>query len=308
MRKGTKSKIKFEWPVYWRGLLMGTADLIPGVSGGTMALITGIYERLLRALSAFNRKALRLLSRREIGRLWDHVDGNFLLSLFAGILTAVFLLSKLIHYLLSTYPVAVWSFFAGLILASAFMILGQTERKNTGTWAALAAGVMLAWWITGRLPAGGSSSWVYIFISGAAASMAMILPGISGSYILVILGSYLLILEAVHRLQWGRLLVFTAGVAVGLVMFSGFLKWLFEKYRDYTLALMSGFLLGSLRQLWPWKITEYLTTNGKQIPVRIRYVWPDAYPGDPHTGWAIAMFLTGILVIILFEKMRRRHG
>ena len=288
---------------------MGTADLIPGVSGGTMALITGIYERLLGALSALDANALRLLMQGKFKTFWKHIDGNFLLSLFTGILTAVFALSKLVHFLLGHYPVPVWAFFFGLIAASAVFIIRQTAYKKLTTWLMVIAGAIIAWWITGLLPAEGPRTWWYLFLSGVAASIAMILPGISGSYILVILGSYLYVLQSVHELKIGNLAVFTAGVVTGLLGFSKILKWFFQRHKNATLAVMGGFLIGSLRQVWPWKkviLTRWI--EGKEIIIKTRPVWPSQYDGEAYTGLSIALMLLGVLLIIFFEKIRKKYG
>jgi len=302
-------EIKFLTPVYLRGLLMGTADLIPGVSGGTMALITGIYERLLSALSSLNLNALRMLLRGRINQFWKYIDGNFLLSLFAGILTAVFLLSRLIYFLLENYPLEVWAFFFGLIAASAVYIIRQTPWRKPSTWFFVLAGALAAWLITGMLPEQGPRTSPYLFLSGAAASVAMILPGISGSYILVLMGSYAYVLESVRNFRLMNLMIFTLGVVTGLLGFSALLKWFFSRYRHYTLALMGGFLLGSLRQVWPWKkVLMTRIIEGKEIIVKARPVLPWHYEGDPHYASALLLMAAGMGLVMVFEKIQKRYG
>ncbi len=304
-----KKKIEFLLPVYVRGMLMGIADLIPGVSGGTMALITGIYERLLGALSHLDKRAIRLLLKMDFKNFWQHIDGNFLLSLFAGILTSVFAFSKLIHYLLETYPVLVWSFFFGLIAASSIFIIRQTDYKKPLTLLAVVAGAIIAYWITNILPEEAPDTMFYYFLSGMAASIAMILPGISGSYILVIMGSYLMVLESVHELKILNLIVFTAGVAVGLIGFSKFLKWFFNKYRNFTLAVMGGFLIGSLHQVWPWKkvlLTKII--NGKEIVIKSKAVMPWEFEGNNYLLVSLILIAMGFVVIYFFEKIQTKYA
>jgi len=305
----TERKRFFEPDVFLKGILMGTADLIPGVSGGTMALITGIYERFLSALSALNPNNLKLLFQGKFKEFWKAVDGNFLLSLFTGILVAVFSLSKLIHYLLDNYPVPVWAFFFGLIAASAVFIIRQTPYKDWKTWIFIIAGAGIAWWITGLLPDEGPQTWWYLLISGIAASIAMILPGISGSYILVLLGSYTFVLASVHELKIFNLIVFTVGVVIGLLGFSKILKWFFAHYRDYTLALMGGFLIGSLRQVWPWKqVLMTKVIDGKEIIVKTRTVWPWQYEDEAYTFLSLVLMVLAVVLIVIFEKVQQKYG
>jgi putative membrane protein len=302
-------KIRFYPAVFVRGILMGVADLIPGVSGGTMALITGIYERLLRALSSLDANALKLLLKGKFKTLWQHIDGNFLSSLFTGILLAVFSLSKLIHYLLETYPVPVLAFFFGLIAASAVFIIKKTDYKSFATMFFVAAGAVTAYFITRILPEQGPPTLWYLFFSGVAGSIAMILPGISGSYILVLLGSYTYVLASVHQLKILNLIVFTAGVATGLSGFSKMLKWLFNRYKNQTLALMGGFLIGSLNQVWPWKkVLETKTVNGKEFVIRSQNVCPWDFSGENYLILSMLTALTGVVLILLFEKIQKKYG
>ncbi len=301
--------IKFYPGIFFRGVLMGAADLIPGVSGGTMALITGIYERLLGALSALNATALQLLFKGKIKKLWQHTDGNFLMSLFAGILTAVFALSKGIHFLLENYPVPVWAFFFGLIAASGVFLLRRTSFGKPSTIIFTVAGALFAYWITNLLPEQAPETLWYLFLSGLAASMAMILPGISGSYILVIMGSYLTVLASVHEMKILNLSVFTAGVITGLLGFARILKWFFGRHQNFTLALMGGFLLGSLNQVWPWKkVLMTRIVKGKEIVIQSRNVWPWTFEGENYLVLSVFFMLTGMVLIVIFEKVQRKYG
>jgi len=289
----------FRWDVFLKGMLMGSADIIPGVSGGTIALITGIYEQLIFSLSAvFSAENLRLLRQGRIDLIWKRINGPFLLSVMTGILASIFLLARLISWLFHHYPLLVWAFFFGLIAASGLFLLRKTGLTAGAMAGWVLLGAALALVITFIRPAPSTDdhlSWWALFGGGMAASIAMILPGISGSYILILLGMYRAVLEKVKQLDIIPLLVFTAGVVVGLGGFSKFLKWLFARYEKQTLAVLGGFLLGSLGMVWPWK-NDY------------RPVWPRAYDGDPQYGWVIFWMLTGFAVVWLIEKAARRYG
>ncbi len=309
MNQKEKAEIRFYPKIFLRGIFMGAADLIPGVSGGTIALITGIYERLLSALSALDHRAIKLFFNFQWKKLWKKIDGNFLISLFSGILLSVFALAKLIHFLLDKYPIVVWSFFFGLILASAVFILNETKGRFLSKVIYAVAGAVLAYWITNFIPQNGSDTSVYLFFSGIAASMAMILPGISGSYILVILGSYLYVLEAVHQLKIFKLIVFTLGIITGLLGFSKILKWFFNRFKKQTLALMSGFLIGSLKQIWPWKeILEKKVVNGKEIVVKSQAVLPWNFHGQNYLLLSVFFFITGMIIIYVFHKIQQKYA
>lgn len=289
------SGFSFRIPIYLRGMLMGAADLIPGVSGGTVALITGIYEEFIFALSAlFEPDNLRLVLRGRWRPFWQAVNGNFLMSLFAGILTSVLLFSSLIRWLFIHYPVQVWSFFFGLIAASSLMVL-RMAGSHTGRWFFVVAGAVIGLLIAWLHPAqiGGNVSLFMSFFAGMAASMAMILPGISGSYILILLGMYARVLEWVHRFDVLHLAVFVLGVGAGITGFSRLLRWLLARYEKPTLSLLGGFLLGSLAMIWPWK------SGG--VPV-----WPASYDGNPHLWAAIGLALTGIVLILGLERAAKK--
>ena len=232
---------------------MGAADVVPGVSGGTVAFITGIYPRLLHALKNFDLYCLRCLLRGDIAHLWRHVDATFLLTLFAGIVTSVVFLARLISSLLENYPEPLWAFFFGLILASAGLLLKQVPQWRWSTLLLLVLGTCLALLVAvsprGELLGGMPG----VFLAGFIAICAMILPGISGSFILVLLGMYGPVLNAVNNFEVGFLFVLAAGAACGLLSFSRLLYWLMERYRAMAVALLTGFLFGSLTAVWPWK-------------------------------------------------------
>ncbi|MCC5923216.1 MAG: DUF368 domain-containing protein [Crocinitomicaceae bacterium] len=236
-----------------KGMGMGAADVVPGVSGGTIAFITGIYEELISSLSNINFQALKLLFKSGIGAFWRHINGNFFIALFMGIGISVFSLAKLLTFLLDQYPVLLWSFFFGLVIASAWVIAQTIEKWKVFEILAILAGTLLAAWIsTAQVTIDGSSN-AYLFMSGAIAICAMILPGISGAFILVLLGTYGVVLTAIKNVEIQTILIFGLGCIVGLLSFSKLLKYLFEHFKSVVLALLTGFLIGSLFKIWPWK-------------------------------------------------------
>lgn len=239
-----------------KGLGMGAADVVPGVSGGTVAFITGIYEELLTSISNINLKALKVLKKDGVKDFWMHINGNFFVALFLGIGISLASLAKVTTYLMEEQPVALWSFFFGLVAASIFYVGKQVKEKDAKAFIGFVLGAGTAYWITILPPFVGSDSLVLLFFAGMIAICAMILPGISGSFILLILGAYQTIMTAIDSLDLVVLAVVAAGCVVGLLSFSRVLKWLFEKYESVTIAVLTGFLLGSLNKLWPWKHVE----------------------------------------------------
>ena len=231
----------------------GRADVVPGVSGGTIAFISGIYAELLNSLRSVNLEGIAHIVREGIPAFWKHINGWFLLFLLTGIGISIVSLSRMILYLLENYPPLIWSFFLVLLLPQPST--WQVPSKNeTGKWCCLAfAGIVIAGWITIASPAQGSDSLPFVFVTGAIAICAMILPGISGSFILLLMGMYEFILGALHDLKISVIITFMAGAGIGLVSFSHLLSWLLKKYHDLTVALLAGFMIGSLNKVWPWK-------------------------------------------------------
>ncbi|NVJ87153.1 MAG: DUF368 domain-containing protein [Algoriphagus sp.] len=289
---------------YLKGMAMGAADIVPGVSGGSIALITGIYQQLLNSINSFNRENLSLLLQWELKKFFKSVNGTFLLSLLLGILTSIFTLSKLITYLMDVHPIPLWSFFCGLILVSAFIILKEIKRWHLGVILALIVGTLLAWWVTELPPTSSPDAIWFTFIAGAIAICAMILPGISGSFILLILGKYENILAAVSERDFLTLGVFALGCVVGILSFSRLISWLLRKFYATTIGLLSGFMLGSINKLWPWKIvTQYrISSSGEEKPFLTENLWPSEYLAqvgqEPNLGLAIAGFLGGIVLVL----------
>ena len=251
-----------------KGMAMGAADAVPGVSGGTIAFISGIYEELINTISGINLDLLKTLRKEGLKSFWRALNGNFLTALLIGIIVSFVTFMRLAKYLIEYHPVLIWSFFFGLIIASIYFVAKQITQWNLATFATLILGAIMAYYVT-LLPSSASneSTW-FLFFAGAIAICAMILPGISGSFILVILGAYKTLSDALHDFDFKRILIFACGAMIGLLSFSRILKWLFKNYHNITLALLTGFIFGSLNKIWPWKMTETVMekTTGKIMP------------------------------------------
>lgn len=301
-------KIRKYLLTYLKGVGMGAADIVPGVSGGSIAFITGIYEELLDSINSFNGDNLRLLLKFKLLEFFKAVNGSFLLSLLLGIMTSIFSMSSLITYLMSDHPIPLWSFFCGLILISAFLILKDISRWHIGVILALLTGTLMAYFITELPPTSTPDALWFTFVSGAIAICAMILPGISGSFILLIMGRYEGILEAVNNRDILTLAVFALGCIVGILSFSRVVSWLLKKYHSITIGLLAGFMLGSVNELWPWKIvTSYRkSSSGEQKPFLTENIFPGTYL--EHTGiepqilLAVVAFLFGIFLVYGIER------
>ena len=247
-----------------KGMAMGAADVVPGVSGGTIAFISGIYEELITSINTINLSLFKTLRNDGLKAFWEKVNGNFLLALFLGIFISVLSLAKFLSWLLENQPVLLWSFFFGLVLASVFFVGKEIKKWTVGTIAIFVFGAALAYFITELPPNENVESIPYLFLSGALAVCAMILPGISGAFILVLLGSYKTILDAVHERDIKIIATVTIGAIFGLLSFARLLKWMFSHYKGLTLALLTGFILGSLNKIWPWKKVLETKTFGEK--------------------------------------------
>ncbi len=285
---------------------MGAADVVPGVSGGTIAFISGIYEELLNSISSFNLSLFSVLKNEGFKKVWKMVNGRFLLALFIGICISVLSLAKLIENLLENHPILIWSFFFGLVLASIIYIAKQIKIWNIKSYLYLIFGLIFAYYITTLNPviSQNSSPW-FLFLAGMIAICAMILPGISGSFILVLLGAYKPILNAINTKDFFSVVIFMAGAILGLLTFSRVLKWLFSKYKNYTLALLIGFIAGSLNKIWPWKETISWRTNSKgiEVPFNTTSVSPLSFDGDSKLLMAGLLAIIGFGLILLLEKL-----
>ena len=290
---------------------MGAADVVPGVSGGTVAFITGIYDELLGALSRIPEAAL-LLVQGQIKNAWQLANVNFLLTLFAGILLSVFSLARLITWLLETQPIALWSFFFGLILVSCYLVGRDIQRWHLSRWLAFAMGAGFAWWITVASPIAWGHDPLSLFLAGAIAICAMILPGISGSFILVLMGLYPTILLAVKQLQFSVLLVFAGGCLFGLLAFARILQAALQRFRDLTLALLTGIMFGSLNKVWPWKQTISWRTDshGAEVPVLQDNLLPwhfaDTFQVDAQLLPAVLLALSAVAIVLGLERYARQ--
>ncbi|WP_010323520.1 DUF368 domain-containing protein [Marinobacterium stanieri] len=293
-----------------KGMMMGIADAVPGVSGGTIAFITGIYEELIDTLKSFNTEALRLLFSQGPVACWRYVNGSFLLAVLAGILLSLVSVAHLTLYLLEHHPILIWSFFFGLILASTWSVLRHIRGWSTNLVSTFVLGGMLAYFITSRGPAMLEPTTLMTFLAGMIAICAMILPGLSGSFILLLMGMYAPVLEAVKELQWGTLGLFCAGCVLGLLSFSRVLSWAFHHHRMTTLALLGGFMLGSLNKVWPWKYTLAYSINGKgeEVPLMQDNLLPSSYEVltglDPQFLPALALMIMGALLGVLMDRQQ----
>lgn len=264
-----KRTIKDYFLIGLKGIAMGAADVVPGVSGGTVAFISGIYEELLNSISNINLNLLKTLKRNGLKTAWEQLNGNFLISLLIGIAISLISLAKVISWLLKNEPVLLWSFFFGLVLASILYMAKQITKWSITSFVLLIAGGILAYWITTLNPlVSDNSSPLFLFLSGAIAICAMILPGISGSFILLLLGAYKPIIDAVNNRDLKTFAIVAAGAVVGLLTFARVLKWLFAHYKNTMLAVLTGFIAGSLNKIWPWKQTQMVfdKASGNTIP------------------------------------------
>lgn len=291
-----------------KGFCMGGADIIPGVSGGTIAFITGIYEDLLRAVRSVNLQAIQAMLRLDFAAVINHVHLRFLLPLLFGVGTALVGLAGLMHWLLTEYPVPIWSLFLGLIGASILVVGRKVERWTPGAWGAFGAGALAAWFIIGLIPVTTPESWWFIFLCGMIAICAMILPGISGSFLLLILGKYAYITGALRNpfgdANLAILAVFACGCIVGLAGFSRLLSWLLGRYHGLTVAMLTGFMLGAMRKVWPWKETlESVVIRGKLHVLSERNVLPPTL--DSEVLVALGLMLVGAIVVLGLERLTR---
>jgi putative membrane protein len=291
---------------------MGAADAIPGVSGGTIAFITGIYDELIHSLNSFDAEAVKLLTRLQLSSFWKKINGNFLAVLLAGVAGGIILNLLLVNYLLKYYPILVWSFFFGLILISAPLILRDLRQWSWQGVIMLITGGIMAYLITTGAPTRTPEALWFIFLCGAIAICAMILPGISGAFILLLLGKYQYMATALRELNIPVVIVFIAGCVVGILSFARFLSWILRNYHNATVALLAGFMIGSLNKVWPWReVLEYATNSkGEQVAVFDKSTLPWQYFAttgkDPQVLQAILMMALGVFIVVLIEKIAAR--
>ena len=289
-----------------KGMGMGAADVVPGVSGGTIAFISGIYEELLTSISNVNFGLLKTLKKEGFKVAWKQLNGAFLTSLFLGIFVSIVSLAKTIKYLLENEPILLWSFFFGLVVASIIFIGKQVENWNYKFLFLAMFGVAFGYIITiASSTTLTEINYLFLVFAGAIASCAMILPGISGSYILLLMGVYPVVMTAITRRDFTIISAIGIGVILGLLLFSRLLKWLFKKYKNQMLVVLTGLMLGSLNKVWPWKttISTYLNSHGETKPLLEQSISPFSFNGDPQLIMSIVLAIIGFLLIIGMERV-----
>ncbi|MBO5225942.1 MAG: DUF368 domain-containing protein [Parabacteroides sp.] len=283
-----------------KGMGMGAADVVPGVSGGTIAFIVGIYEELIDSIKSINGESLKLLLTGKIAAFWKAINANFLLFLVTGIGISVFSLAKVITWLLTEHPILVWAFFFGLVLASTWFVSKDIKKWDWKTILSYVIGIIIAFYITIATPAETPTNLPFIFLCGVIAICAMILPGISGSFILVLLGKYFYIMDAVKTFNIPVMLVFICGAAIGITSFSRVLSFALRKFHDVTIAVLAGFMLGSLNKVWPWKETveTYTDSHGVVKPLVESNILPNQLIWE-----ATALMVLGFALVYFLEKL-----
>lgn len=290
--------------LFFKGMAMGAANVIPGVSGGTIALITGIFERLINGIKSFDIKALKLLIKGDFKAFVVHTDLVFLLVLFMGIGISILSFARLFDFLFTNYPVYIWSFFFGLILASVFFVGKTIEKWSWDVVLIFIVGLAIAITITFLKPASQNESFWYLIFCGVIAVCSMILPGLSGSFVLILLGNYkLVMIDAINQLRLDILFPVVLGAVVGLLGFSYLLSWVFKRYRNQTIAVLTGFILGSLGIIWPWKNEIVQQLDHKKIVIGYNWLIPEV---NLNLGIALGIMLLGILTIWIMEKLAEK--
>ncbi len=298
----------------FRGMAMGAVDVVPGVSGGTIALITGIYEELILSIRSIHAGLFNTLFREGLAEAWKQVNGNFLITVVAGILISIFSLARLLSWLFDHHAMLVWAFFFGLIAGSALFVGKKVEKWHASPLISLLAGTVLAYYITLATPSTGPEYLWYVFLSGSIAFCALILPGISGAFLLILLGKYEFMLQAVSELDLVVLFIFGIGGIAGVIAFSHVIGWLLKKHPNTTLALLTGFMIGSLNKLWPWKevLETRISTTGDIVPLLEQNILPAEYAGiygkDAMPGAVILCMIAGFGIIAGFMYRSRNKN
>lgn len=302
-----------------KGLAMGAADVVPGVSGGTIAFISGIYEELIETIHKLDLGFFKIWKTDGFLKAWKHYNLGFLLALFSGVFISIISLAKLITWLLEVYPIMVWSFFFGLVIASIVYVGKQITNWRLAVITMMIVAAIASYLITIADPVGSPDSTWFLFFAGFIAIIAMILPGISGAFILLLLGAYTTVIGIVTQLgegittldsslflgALGKLLIFAVGAVIGLKVFSRALNWMFNHHKNLILAVLTGFMIGALNKIWPWKeVLQYrLSHSGEQIPFIERSIFPQNYEGNPQILYAIIFAVIGFLTIFLLERI-----
>lgn len=296
--------------LFLKGIGIGAANVIPGVSGGTIALITGIFEKLIHSIKSFDIKAIKLLFAGKFREFSKHVNLNFLITVFLGVIFSILTLARILSYLFEHYPVYIWAYFFGLILASVYFVGKTIDKFNIPVAVTFIAGTGIAIFISILNPATENRAFYYMFICGIVAVCSMILPGLSGSFVLILMGNYKLVfIHAVNNFDLKILVPVVLGAGFGLLAFSHLLSWIFQKFKNETIALLTGFILGSLSILWPWKKEVFLTDeagnlllkkNGNMIIQGYEKYFPESF--NQEVAIAIFLLIIGVLSIWLIEE------
>ncbi|MBA4154482.1 DUF368 domain-containing protein [Flavobacterium sp.] len=302
-----------------KGLAMGAADVVPGVSGGTIAFISGIYQELIDTINKVDFTFFSSWKKNGFKIAWQQINGSFLLALLSGIFISILTFSKIITHLLATQPIMVWSFFFGLVIASIFFVGKQIDKFSIGSISFFILGTVLSYYITIAEPVASPDSYPYLFLSGFIAIIAMILPGISGAFILVLMGSYSVVIGTINIFREAlltfniellvqsilKLGTFAIGAILGLKLFSKVLHWMFDHHRNTTMALLTGFMLGSLNKVWPWKkvLSTRIDSHGNEVAFMEKSILPQNFEGDNLLLVAILLMIAGFLTIFIVEKV-----
>jgi len=287
-----------------KGMAMGIAELVPGVSGGTIAFVAGIYEEFIGTINNVNLQTFKVWRQEGFKSFWKALNGNFLITLLLGMAISILSFTKLIKWLLENEPIPLWSFFFGLVVASVIIVAKAIKKWNLALFLLLALGAIVAYFVTTLPPSSSTESLPFIFFSGALAICAMILPGISGSYILVLLGSYKVVIDAIDEKDFKILFTMALGMIFGVLSFAKVLKWMFDHYKNITLAILTGFILGSLNKIWPWKrILETKTIGKKIVVLKDENVLPFNFDGEHQLMYAIITAILGFSLIFILEKV-----
>jgi len=302
--------------LFLKGIGIGAANVIPGVSGGTIALITGIFEELIVSLKSIDITAFRLMLKGDFRRFANHVNLDFLLIVFAGIFVSILTFAKLFEFLFQEYPVFVWSYFFGLIIASVYFVGKTIQKFSLSTIVTFIIGTSLALIITFFTPGAKNDHVFYLFLCGIIAVCSMLLPGLSGSFVLILMGNYeLVFIESVNNMDMRILLPVVLGAIFGLIAFSHALSWILKKYKDQTISLLTGFILGSLAMLWPWKKSIYqydslgeiiIRNDGSQVIQAYERFLPQSF--NTEIILALVFMLMGILSITIVERIAVKRG
>ena len=296
---------------------MGTADLMPGVSGGTIALILGVYKELIESIESINLKSLRSIKKNGFRGFWNMINGDFLLVLFLGVISAIISLSFVIDWLINEYPIPLWSFFLGLLLASIFILKKELRLWNVFNILLVIFSANVSFFLIQMTPINQEISIIYLFISGFFGIIAMILPGISGAYILIIMGTYNTVIGLIKDLlisltnmqmelmipTFTKLSIFVLGIVLGLRIFASVLKWLFDKEHDKTMAVLIGLMIGALNKIWPWQ-QKYELVLANNTKILNKPISPFDYPANPQLTLAIIFFVVGVCLVYILDKRK----